>query len=584
MTRYDFGARLREEGTTRFRLWAPDMETVAVEIAGQATPMQRDADGMFTATLAAPAGTRYRYRVSADLSVPDPASRAQAGDVHDDSLVVDPAFAWQHPEWRGRPWAETVVYELHPGTYGGFAGIAADLPRLADLGVTAIELMPIADFPGAHNWGYDGVLPYAPDTAYGTPDALKSMIDTAHGLGLQVFLDVVYNHFGPDGNYLNAYAKSFFREDKHTPWGNAIDFRRPQVKQFFIENALYWLEEFRFDGLRFDAVHAIEDPAFLREMAAAIRAGMPAGRYVHLILENEENDASLLRSAPGEQKFDAQWTDDWHHCAHVLLTGESEGYYGDFPNPAAQMARCLAEGFAYQGEASAHAQGAARGSPSAHLPTTAFMICLQNHDQIGNRAMGERLRALADPNALRAATALLLLTPQIPMLFMGEEWGAATPFLFFTDHHDELGRLVTEGRRKEFAHFAAFSNAETRENIPDPNATTTFQASIARPPEQPDAEQQAWLELYTNCLALRREHIVPRLTGCSAIGAQALGEKAVRAAWTMNDGTTLTLAANFGAAPVSCKPGSAALLFSSSGAAFENSELPGFTTCAWLSA
>jgi maltooligosyltrehalose trehalohydrolase len=582
MTRYDFGARLQEDGTTQFRFWAPDVDAVAVEIVGQATPMRRDEDGVFSATLEAPAGTRYRYRVSPELAVPDPASRMQAGDVHDDSIVVDPAFSWEYPDWRGRPWAETVVYELHAGACGGFAGIAADLPRLAALGVTAIELMPIADFPGARNWGYDGVLPYAPDTAYGTPDALKSCIDAAHGLGLQVFLDVVYNHFGPDGNYLNAYAKSFFREDKHTPWGNAIDFRRPQVKQFFIENALYWLEEFRFDGLRFDAVHAIEDPGFLRELAAAIRAAMPAGRHVHLILENEENDASLLRATLAEQTFDAQWTDDWHHCAHVLLTGESEGYYGDFRDPAAQMARCLAEGFAYQGEASAHAEGAARGTPSGHLPTTAFVICLQNHDQIGNRAMGGRLRALAEPEALRAAVALLLLTPQIPMLFMGEEWGSAKPFLFFTDHHDELGRLVTEGRRKEFAHFAAFSNAETRARIPDPNAAATFEASIARPPAAPDAEQRGWLELYRNCLAVRRDQIVPRLAGCSAIGAQAIGEKAVRAAWAMNDGATLTLAANFGAAQVPCKPGSATLLFASSGTPFENGELPGFTTCAWL--
>ena len=582
MTRYEFGARLQANGTTRFRLWAPDVADVAVEIAGKSTPMVRDEDGVFSAALTAPAGTRYRYRVSSDLAVPDPASRLQAGDVHDDSVVVDPAYKWQHPEWRGRPWAETVVYELHAGAAGGFPGIAADLPRLAELGVTAVELMPIADFPGARNWGYDGVLPYAPDTAYGTPDELKSMIDAAHGLGLQVFLDVVYNHFGPDGNYLNAYAKSFFREDKHTPWGNAIDFRRPQVKQFFIENALYWLEEFRFDGLRFDAVHAIEDPGFLHELAAAIRAATPAERHVHLILENEENDASLLRETIGELKFDAQWTDDWHHCAHVLLTGESEGYYGDFPDPAAQMARCLAQGFAYQGEASAHAEGKPRGTPSGYLPTTAFVICLQNHDQIGNRAMGERLRTMAAPEALRAAVALLLLTPQIPMLFMGEEWGETKPFLFFTDHHDELGRLVTEGRRKEFAHFAAFSNPATRERIPDPNAAATFAASAAAPPAAPDEEESRWLELYKTCLALRREQIVPRLAGCSAIGAQAISDKAVRAAWRMNDGATLTLAANFGSSPAACKPGSAALLFSSSGAAFENAELPPFTTCAWL--
>ena len=576
--RFDFGARLQADGGTRFRLWAPDAVAVSLEIGGETTPMRRDAEGVFTASRAVGAGTRYHYRVGPDLAVPDPASRAQAGDVHDASIVIDPEYDWKNAEWRGRPWAETVVYELHAGACGGFAGIEADLPRLAELGITAVELMPIADFPGKHNWGYDGVLIYAPDAAYGTPAQLKSMIDAAHGLGLQVFLDVVYNHFGPDGNYLNAYAKSFFREDKHTPWGNAIDFRRDQVKQFFIENALYWLGEYRFDGLRFDAVHAIEDSGFLNELAGAIRAATPAGRHVHLILENEENDAALLREKPEDQKFDAQWTDDWHHCAHVLLTGESEGYYGDFPNPAELLARCLAQGFAYQGEASAHAEGRPRGTPSGHLPSTAFVICLQNHDQIGNRAMGERLQALARPEALRAAVALLLLTPQIPMLFMGEEWGAKTPFLFFTDHNAELGRLVTEGRRKEFVHFAAFSDPATREKIPDPNAATTFAASVAKP----DDAAPGWLELYKTCLALRHQQVVPRLAGCTAIGAQALSDKAVRAAWRMNDGAVLTLAANFGPAAVVCKPGGESLLFSTSDGAFADGALPGFTTCAWL--
>ncbi len=581
----DFGARLVGPGDTAFRFWAPDAQTVNLELNGApGVPMQRDADGVFAATVPAAAGSRYRYRVAPDLAVPDPASRAQAGDVHDDSLVVDLAYDWKHPDWRGRPWAETVVYELHAGSFGGFAGITAQLPRLAKLGVTAIELMPIADFPGRHNWGYDGVLPYAPDAAYGTLDELRAMIDAAHGHKLQVFLDVVYNHFGPDGNYLNAYAKSFFREDIHTPWGNAIDFRKPQVKSFFIDNALYWLNDIRFDGLRFDAVHAIQDTGFLNELAAAIRAGVAPERHVHLVLENEENDAALLRAAPADQKFDAQWTDDWHHCAHVMLTREFEGYYGDFADAAEQMARCLAEGFAYQGEPSAHAEGKPRGTASGHLPTTAFVICLQNHDQIGNRAMGDRLTTLAKPEALRAAVALLLFTPQIPMLFMGEEWGTTTPFLFFTDHNEELGHLVTAGRRKEFAHFAAFSNPATREQIPDPNAAATFHASVAAYPAQLTETQQDWSDLYTRCLGLRARHIVPVLAGCTAIGAQALSKAAVRAAWTMNDGSVLTVAANFDGANVECKPGGGKLLFTTAKETPPDYTLPAHTTCVWLRA
>jgi maltooligosyltrehalose trehalohydrolase len=576
MTAGNFGARIVAPGQARFRLWAPDCENVSLLLDKRDVPMMRDADGVFEAAAACEAGTRYKFRVSGDLAVPDPASRAQAGDVHDDSVVVDQAFAWKNPDWRGRPWYESVIYELHPGAFGGFSGIAAQLPRLAALGVTAVELMPIADFPGRHNWGYDGVLPYAPDAAYGTPDELKAMIDAAHELGLQVFLDVVYNHFGPDGNYLNAYAAGFFREDIHTPWGGAIDFRRPQVRRFFIENALYWLTDYRFDGLRFDAVHAIPDDTFLLEMAAEIRETL-TGRHVHLILENENNDAALLLAAPSEHKFDAQWTDDWHHCLHVLLTGESEGYYRDFQNPAELLARCMKEGFAYQGEASAHAEGAARGSPSGHLPPTAFVICLQNHDQIGNRAMGERLTALAKPDALRAATALLLLTPQIPMLFMGEEHFCAAPFLFFTDHHDELADAVRNGRRKEFAHFAAFSDAETREKIPDPNARETFEASI------PDWSSSGD-DFHRRLLALRAKHIIPHLPGTLSLHAEALGETGIRAEWRLGNGSILTLAANFGATSLTCTPCAGDEIFSTAESLFPGETIPAYSASAWIKA
>ena len=571
-----FGAVILADGETRFAFWAPDAEAVSVETEeGRRFPMTRRADGVFEAVIGMWAGAKYKYRVSDELAVPDPASRAQDGGVHGWSVVVDPDYDWRQVSWRGRPWHETVVYELHPGAMGGFAGIEAELERLAKLGVTAIELMPIADFPGRHNWGYDGVLIYAPAQAYGTPTELRRMIDAAHGLGIQVFLDVVYNHFGPDGNYLSAYAKSFFREDKHTPWGHAIDFSQAQVQDFFIGNALYWLNDYRFDGLRFDAVHAIEDEEFLLNMAAAIRAGAPE-REVHLILENEHNDARLLRVGPEEAKFDAQWADDWHHGAHVLLTGESEGYYEDFQDAARLLARCLAEGFAYQGEGLPHADGKARGTPSAHVPSTGFVICLQNHDQVGNRAMGERLTVLADKQALQAAVVVLLMTPQIPMIFYGEEFGTRTPFLFFTDHEPELGKLVTEGRRKEFAKFTAFTDPATREKIPDPNDAGTFRASVPARPE--DAEE--WEALYARLLALRREHVVPGIVGCESLGAEAVGESGVRASWRLKGGGVLTIAANFGAAAVACAAGPGALLVGEAPA--DAGTLPGRTALVWL--
>ncbi len=566
---------IRTPSGVTFSLWAPDAEQVALVLENAAPqPMQRGPGGVFTLKADAPPGTHYRFRINDDADVPDPAAHAQAEDTHGPSLVVDHAFSWQNPDWRGRPWHETVLYELHPGALGGFAGITAQLPRLHTLGITAIELMPIADFPGRHNWGYDGVLPYAPDTRYGTPHDLKTLIDTAHGLGIQVLLDVVYNHFGPDGNYLNAYAKSFFREDKHTPWGNAIDFRKREVRDFFINNALHWLEIYRFDGLRFDAVHAIEDSGFLLEMAQTIRTKLP-GRHIHLVLENENNDSTLLNTATDAGKYDAQWSDDWHHCLHVLLTRESEGYYEDFQNPAAQLARCMAEGFAYQGDPSPHHGNAPRGTPSAHLPTTAFVICLQNHDQIGNRAMGERLRSLAHPDALRAALALLLFTPQIPMLFMGEEYGETRPFLFFTDHHDELGKLVTEGRRKEFAHFDAFTRPETREKIPDPNAPATFEASI------PQIAENNWSAHVKTCLVLRHAHIIPHLKNSASLGAAALSPAAIRASWRLGNGSTLTLAANFGAIAAPLEPVPGDLLF---GPGPQSGQLAPFTTCLWLQA
>jgi maltooligosyltrehalose trehalohydrolase len=547
-----FGAQLIASDRTRFRLWAPDAEEVSVEIAGAPPAPRRraGADGWFETEAACGAGARYRYRIrsgrAGELAVPDPASRAQDGDVHDASIVVDPAaYRWLHADWAGRPWHETVLYELHVGALGGFEGVARRLPALAAIGITAVELMPIADFPGPRNWGYDGVLPFAPDAAYGTPDQLKALIDTAHGLGMMVFLDVVYNHFGPDGNYLGAYAGAFFRDDVRTPWGQAIDFRRAEVSSFFIENAIYWLKEYRFDGLRFDAVHAISEQKWLEELSERVRAAIEPGRHAHLVLEHDGNAAHLLERSEG-RLFDAQWNDDGHHVLHVLLTGEDGGYYAAYADDtAARLARCLAEGFVYQGEPLPH-NGEPRGEPSAHLPPASFVLFLQNHDQIGNRALGERLTALADPRALCAASALVLLSPQIPMLFMGEESGAVQPFLYFTSHPDpKLADAVREGRRQEFARFPAFADPAMRARIPDPNEESTFRASI--PAADPASPWPAWT---THLLAIRRKHIVPRLPGARSIGAQAIGPAAVAARWRMGDGATLVIAINLADAEV----------------------------------
>jgi malto-oligosyltrehalose trehalohydrolase len=548
-----YGAELHGDGRTRFRLWAPDVAQVQLELESMATqPMRALDDGWHECIREAPAGTRYRFHVGKDLRVPDPASRLQeAGDVHGASVVVDPvAFDWRHADWRGRPWREAVVYELHVGACGGFRGVQAMLPRLQALGVTAIELMPIAQFPGDRNWGYDGVLPFAPAAAYGSPDELKALVDAAHGLGLTMILDVVYNHFGPDGNYLGAYASPFFRsEGPPTPWGAAIDVALPPVGDFFVHNALYWLQEYRFDGLRLDAVHALHNPAWLLSLAARVRAATD-GRQVHLILENEANLAHLL----GPDRFDAQWNDDFHNAVHVLLTGERAGYYGAYADdPLDKLVRCLAEGFAWQGEPM---RGKPRGESSAHLGPLCFVDFLQNHDQIGNRALGERLTALSDADKLEAAYALLLLTPSVPMLFMGEEWGSRRPFLYFTDHQSEqLRTAVREGRRKEFAEFEGHGAGA----VPDPNAPATFEESTLDPTEAASAEGVARLTLVRLLLAQRREHLAPRLEQARPLGARAIGERALQAHWQLGD-ARLHVYCNLGerAAHVDAKPTPAA--------------------------
>ncbi|WP_409287599.1 malto-oligosyltrehalose trehalohydrolase [Pseudomonas guariconensis] len=560
------GAHLLDATSARFALWAPDARSVSLQLEQQpAVELLPEADGWFTGLAPCQAGDRYRYRIDDTLQVPDPASRYQPEGVQGPSQVVDTAsYPWRHP-WQGRPWHEAVIQELHVGLLGGYAGVMRELPRLAEIGITAIELMPLGAFPGTRNWGYDGVLPFAPQHTYGSPTELCRLIDEAHGHGLMVLLDVVYNHFGPDGNYLHQYASTFFREDRQTPWGAAIDFRRPQVREFFIQNALMWLCDYRFDGLRLDAVHAIDQPDFLIELAQRVRAAVAPGRQVWLVLENEHNQASLL-----EQGFDAQWNDDGHNALHVLLTGETEGYYADYKDrPIEKLARSLSEGFVFQGQANRH--GTPRGEPSGHLAPSAFVLFLQNHDQIGNRAMGERLTRLCPPPALRAATGLLLLAPMIPLLFMGDEEGSRRPFLFFTDHHDELADAVREGRRAEFAHFAAFADPAQRERIPDPNAQATFDASQLAAQEV----VAGWHGLYQRLLTLRRLHLTPRLPGSRALGATVLGERALTARWRLGDGSQLQIDLNLASEPQSVAlPPVERWLFDSSDTAHLDTTLP----------
>lgn len=530
-----FGA-WREGAEAVFRIWAPAVSELRIEIDGLQPRVMSPLDGgWFEHRAALPPGTRYRYRLPGGSVVPDPASRRQHHGVHGYSVLSPPDdYQWRCSDWCGRPWSETILYELHVGLFGGFAGAERELPRLAHLGITAIELMPIADFPGTRSWGYDGVLQFAPAAEYGTAAELKSLIDRAHELEISVLLDVVFNHFGPDGCYLNAYAPQFFKAGSQTPWGAGIDFDRPEVRAFYIACALQWLDEFRFDGLRLDAVHAIPSAEFLLELEREVRRALPPERQVHLIVENENNDADLLGA------YDAQWNDDFHHAVHVLLTGETRTYYGSFaPEPVRHLARVLESGFAFQGEV-ASSSGRPRGKRSAHLPPTRFVNCLQNHDQIGNRLFGERLLALAEPDKVKVAAALLLLCPQIPMLFMGEEYGSRTPFHYFTDHHDELAQAVREGRRREFPHE---QHGEAR--VLDPNAAETFEAS--RPLAGDDSEE--WSALYRELIAVRQASIVPGLDDCRSTGAALLGSHSVKASWNLA-GRDLLLLANFGDDPV----------------------------------
>jgi maltooligosyltrehalose trehalohydrolase len=552
MKQRQFGARLTADGTS-FRLWAPLAKRVDL-VLDKAQPMQRGDDGWFSAEVSGvKAGARYKFRIDGEIDVPDSASAFQPDDVSGPSEVIDHAsYPWRATEWRGRPWQETVVIETHTGTFtpeGTYRAMIGKLDHLVATGITALELLPLADFAGQRNWGYDGVLWYAPDSAYGRPDDLKTLIDEAHLRGLMVFLDVVYNHFGPEGNYLGRYAPAFFTEAQ-TPWGSAIDYRIPQVRAFAIENALYWLRDYRFDGLRLDAVHTIVELGeipMLHELSAAVgQLAAESGRHIHIVLENDDNRVSLLDAVqdPPAGKYRAQWNDDYHHAWHVLLTGETQGYYSDYvKSPMSDIARALASGFVYQGEASAHRGGRLRGEPSGKLTPSAFINFLQNHDQIGNRAFGDRLESNVGAPAIEAALAITLLAPAIPMLFMGEEWGSKTPFPFFCDFKGDLAQAVRSGRRREYA----WAYARYGDEVPDPLDIKTFQSAVLDW-EQPNmAAGQQRLKLVGELLAIRKRMIVPRLAGAAFGEAHAADNGLMTASWHMGDGATLRLTANLSA-------------------------------------
>jgi malto-oligosyltrehalose trehalohydrolase len=564
-----FGAELQPDGRVRFRLWAPAATRVELWLhshnPGMRLQMATEDDGWFSIiTGFGAAGTLYRYCIDGGQQVPDPASRFQPRDVHGPSEVIDPRhFDWQDSGWHGRPWEEAVIYEWHTGAgsdRGDYNGLAARLDYLAELGITALELMPLSDFPGRRNWGYDGALPFAPDSSYGRPEELKSLVQAAHARGLMVFLDVVYNHFGPEGNYLHLYAPAFFTTRHATPWGAAVNFdgeHSRTVREFFIHNALYWLEEYHLDGLRLDAVHAIRDdsrPDILSELDARVRAGPGRERQIHLVLENVNNSAHYLERPDGTPcGYRAQWNDDVHHALHVLLTGETGGYYRDFVDrPAWYAGRALAEGFAYQGEPSTYHGTQHRGEPSAWLAPTAFVSFLQNHDQVGNRTFGERIDALAPPGAVCAAAVVRLLAPAPPLLFMGEEFAADTPFLFFCDFAGELAQAVRDGRRAEFSRLETLDERQALAGLPDPNAPETFARCKLDWDSRLQGEHAARLALYRKLLRLRHDQLVPRLHGLAGnTGAfRVIGNTGFETSWTLAGGARLHMLANLGDQPL----------------------------------
>jgi maltooligosyltrehalose trehalohydrolase len=527
------GAYFEEDAVT-FRVWAPAHRQVELVLRPGDVSMQRllmtpAGDGIFTLThRGVSTGDLYEYQLDGRGPFPDPASRFQPRGVHGPSAIVDPrSFAWSDEGWCGVPLERAVIYELHVGTFtdaGSFAGVTERLPYLADLGVTVVELMPIADFPGARNWGYDGVSLFAPSRAYGTPDDLRRLVDTAHRLSLAVILDVVYNHFGPDGAYAGVFSPLYSSTRHRSPWGAAVNLDGEgsiQVREFFIENALHWLHEYHFDGLRLDATHGLIDDSpyhFAADLTARARASLP-GRRLLLVAEDERNLATIVHTpVDGGWGLDAVWADDFHHHVRRMTAGDRDGYFEDYSGTTDDLAATIRQGWFYTGQFSAH-HARPRGTDPSGVPLDRMVFCIQNHDQIGNRPFGRRLNHQIDPALFRALSALLLFVPETPLLFMGQEWAASTRFLFFTHHHAELGTLVTQGRREEFSRFEAFADPVMRAQIPDPQALSTFADSHLRWAEIANAPHAGILELYRTLLKLRRTE--PALLGCGDLEVTA---------------------------------------------------------------
>jgi maltooligosyltrehalose trehalohydrolase len=533
------GAHLEADGV-RFGVFA-QAERCRVEVVNDdgevfcTAPLEASADGYFRGFISGIGdGARY-WIVVDDKRLPDPCARYLPDGVHGPAQVVASTYTFQHTPPR-RPLSQQVIYELHLGTFteeGTFEAARRRLPSLVELGITTIELMPIAAFAGQRGWGYDGVALFAPHAAYGTPDQLRELVDAAHGLGLSVLLDVVYNHFGPSGNYLSSFSPRYFSESLHNAWGQAPNFAEPALRQLVLENARYWLTEFQIDGLRLDATHAILDPTpqhVLRELVE-LAHGLEPPRL--LIAEDERNQADLVTSVG----LDALWADDFHHQVRVTLTGERAGYYAAFEPSTEGIADVINRGWLYAGQVNP-VTGEPRGSSAAALSAESLVYCIQNHDQVGNRALGDRLPL---GEAFRGASLLLLFLPMTPLLFMGQEWGATSPFLYFTDHDPELGKLVSEGRRREFAGFPEFADPERRQQIPDPQAASTFEASKLRWAEREQPEHARTLELYRAALELRRSDPVLSAADRSALVAHAAGAALVVQRWRADQRRVLVM-------------------------------------------
>jgi maltooligosyltrehalose trehalohydrolase len=499
------------DGRCRFRVWAPLRESVHVHIVSpreSVVCMERKQFGYHTAVVEdVIPGSKYKYRLSKDQEYPDPVSRHQPDGVHGPSEVIDPHFEWHDSGWFGLPIETYVIYELHVGTFtpdSTFEAIIPHLDELADLGVNAIELMPVAQFPGTRNWGYDGVYPFAAHNSYGGPSGLKKLVDACHARGLAAILDVVYNHLGPEGNYLQQFAP-YFTDRYKTPWGSALNFDdaySDEVRHYFISNALEWIRDYHFDALRLDAVHAILDHSalnFLEELGDAVHEqGTFLNRRVYVIAESALNDARVIRpSELGGYGLDAQWNDDFHHSLHTLLTRETEGYYIDFGN-FQHMAQAFSEGFVYSGRYSV-TRGRRHGNSSRSIPPVKFVVFAQNHDQIGNRMLGDRLGELVSYEARKLASSIVLLSPFVPLLFMGDEYGETAPFQYFVSHSDEqLVDAVRQGRKEEFSAF------QWKGEPPDPQDENTFNRSKLNRSLKNDARHRALLDFHKELIHLRR--------------------------------------------------------------------------------